>query len=142
MQPCWEESKSLFEKLQQAEGLDLRDNRGKRHELAVVLVGVTLALLSNRDGCLSSLHRHLVNHYEPLMAALGGEAKQAISRAQLPRLLEKVAVTVFDHLIEAHFGVALHAREKRWFALDGKELRGSARVGREPRRSDRTCHRA
>ena len=46
MQPCWEESRSLFEKLQQAEGLDLRDNRGKRHELAVVLVGVTLALLS------------------------------------------------------------------------------------------------
>jgi hypothetical protein len=26
--------------MQNAEGLDLRDNRGKRHDLAVVLVGV------------------------------------------------------------------------------------------------------
>ena len=142
MQPCWEESKSLFEKLPQAEGLDLRDKRGQRHEVAVVLVGVTLALLSKRDGCLSSLHRHVVHHYESLVAALGGEVKRAISRAQLPRLLEKVAGSVFDELIGAHFGVALNEREKRWFALDGKELRGSARVGREPRRSDRTCHRA
>ncbi|MGI8641478.1 MAG: hypothetical protein ACR2MG_16225 [Pyrinomonadaceae bacterium] len=61
MQPCQKDSRSFFEKLQKAEGLDLRDNRGKRHDLAVVLAGVTLAVLSHRDGCLSSIHRHLVN---------------------------------------------------------------------------------
>jgi len=40
MQPCQENSRSFFEKLQNAKGLDLRDNRGKKHDLAVVLVGV------------------------------------------------------------------------------------------------------
>lgn len=78
MQPCQKDNSSFFEKLQNAEGLDLRDNRGKRHDLAIVLVGVTLALLSNRDGCLSSLHRHLKNHYERLMTALKLEPKAAI----------------------------------------------------------------
>ncbi|MGI8884309.1 MAG: hypothetical protein ACR2IA_08695 [Pyrinomonadaceae bacterium] len=62
MLPCQENSRSFFGKLQNAEGLDLRDNRGKRHDLAVVLVGVTLAVLSNRDGSLSSIQRHLKNH--------------------------------------------------------------------------------
>lgn len=32
MQPCQEDSRSFFEKLQKAEGLDLRDNLGKRHD--------------------------------------------------------------------------------------------------------------
>lgn len=79
MQPCQEDNRSFFEKLQKAEGLDLRDNRGKRHDLAVVLVGVTIAVLSNRDGCLSSIHRHLKNHYEKLVAVLGIERKQTVS---------------------------------------------------------------
>jgi len=71
MQPCQKNSRSFFEKLQKAEGLDLRDNRGKRHDLAVVLVGVTIALLAHRDGSLSSIHRHLRNHYEKLVGVLG-----------------------------------------------------------------------
>ena len=74
MQPCQKDNRSFFEKLQKAEGLDLRDTRGKRHDLAVVLVGVALAVLSNRDGNLSSIHRHMVNHYEKLVEALGVHA--------------------------------------------------------------------
>jgi len=73
MQPCQKDNRSFFVKLQKAEGLDLRDNRGKRHDLAVVLVGVAIAVLSNRDGCLSSIRRHLTNHYENLVVALGVE---------------------------------------------------------------------
>ena len=125
MQPCGEESSSFYERLQTAEGLDLRDNRGKRHELAVVLVGVTLALLSHRDGCLSSIHRHVVHHYEELTKYLGVEAKQPISRAQLPRLLEQVAEPLFARLLLTQYGRELKEGEKEWFALDGKELRGS-----------------
>lgn len=95
MQPCQEDSRSFFEKLQNAEGLDLRDNRGRRHALALVLTGVTLALLANRDGNLSSIHRHLENHYERLMWHLELETRAPISRAQLSRVLEKVSVAVF-----------------------------------------------
>lgn len=129
MQPCPENSRSFFEKLQSAEGLDLRDSRGKRHDSAVVLTAVTAALLANRDGCLSSIYRHLEHHYEKLMSHLGLEIERPISRAQLPRVLEKVAVEVFDKLVFEHFGVRLSEEERAWFAVDGKELRGSIASG-------------
>jgi predicted transposase YbfD/YdcC len=129
MQPCQENSRSFFEKLQKAEGLDLRDNRGKRHDLAVVLVGVTIAVLSNRDGCLSSIQRPFANHYKRLVTALGVEKKRPVSRSQLPLILEKVAVAIFDDLIFSHFGLSLSEKERKWFAIDGKELRGSIERG-------------
>lgn len=129
MPPCQENSRSFFEKLQNAEGLDLRDNRGKKHDLAVVLVGVTLAVLSNRDGNLSSIQRHLKNHYERLATVLGIENKCAVSRSQLPLILEKVACQVFDRLLFESFGIKLSEAEQKWFALDGKELRGSIEKG-------------
>jgi hypothetical protein len=61
MLPCQKQNKSFFDQLQNVEGLDLRDIRGLRHELRGVLLGVGLAILSNRDGNLSSIHRHLIN---------------------------------------------------------------------------------
>jgi hypothetical protein len=64
--PCENKHTIFFRQLQQAKGLDLRDNRGKRHNLAVVLLGATTALLSNRDGNLSSIHRQLVNYHQKL----------------------------------------------------------------------------
>ncbi len=129
MLPCQEDNRSFFEKLQSAKGLDLRDNRGKRHDLAVVLVGVTMAVLSNRDGSLSSIQRHLKNHYEKLVAVLGVEKKQAVSRSQLPLILEKVAVEVFDRMLFADYGIRLNRKERQWFAIDGKEMRGSIQKG-------------
>ena len=129
MLPCEKNNTSFFAKLQSCEGLDLRDNRGKRHDLAVILVGVTLAVLSNRDGCLSSIHRYLFNHYEKLTEVLGVEKRRPVSRPQLPRILEKISVEVFDTLIFSHFGVKLNEEERKWFALDGKELRGSIERG-------------
>ncbi len=83
MQPCQKDSRSFFEKLQNEEGFDLRDSRGKRHELAVILVGVTLAVLSNRDGCLSSIQRHLGNYYEKLAKVLEVKKQRPGSRSQL-----------------------------------------------------------
>lgn len=129
MQPCPEDNRSFFEKLQNEKGLDLRDKRGKRHDLAVVLVGVMLALLSNRDGNLSSIQRYLENHYERLAEVLGIEKKKAVSRSQLPNILGQVSVSVFDRLLFANYGIKLNKEEKKWFAIDGKELRGSIETG-------------
>lgn len=129
MTPCQNQNTTFFEKLQQTKGLDLRDERGKRHNLAVVLVGVTMALLSNRDGNLSSIHRHLSNHYEKLVEVLGVEKKRAVSRSQLPLVLGAVSVEVFDQLLFENYGVKLSAAEKQWFAVDGKELCGSILPG-------------
>ena len=70
MQPCQEQNKSFFDQLQNIEGLDLRDTRGLRHELRIVLLGVTMAILSNRDGNLSSIHRYIVNHNTRILASI------------------------------------------------------------------------
>jgi predicted transposase YbfD/YdcC len=129
MQPCQNDSKTLFDKLQNAEGLDLRDNRGKRHDLAVVLLGVMIAVLSDRDGNLSKIHRHLEKRYEQLMGVLGLPTEKAVSRSQLPLILGKVAVEVFDKLLFESYGIRLNEEETKWFALDGKELRGSIEKG-------------
>ena len=129
MQPCPTDSKSFFEKLQTLEGLDLRDKRGKRHELAVVLTGVVLALLSHRDGSLSSMHRHLAHHYPELASALGVQQERPVSRSQLPLILAQVQVAVFERLLFAEYGARLKPAVKQWFALDGKELRGSIETG-------------
>lgn len=129
MQPCQSDNRSFFEKLQNTEGLDLRDNRGKRHELAVVLMGVMLGILCNRDGNLSSIHRHMKNHYKRLMEALNMEVKSVVSRAQLPRVLEKVSGSVFDRLVFECYGIRLNSEEREWFSVDGKEMKGSIETG-------------
>ncbi len=99
MLPCEKNNTSFFEKLQNCAGLDLRDTRGKRHDLAIILLEVTLAILSNRDGTLSSIHRHFQKHHNKLLEFLELEPKSCVSRSHLPIVLEKVSVTEFDRLI-------------------------------------------
>jgi len=116
---------TFYKLLEQTPGLDGRDNRGKKHTTALILTGLVLALCCGRDGKLSRLHRHMVNHFESLCAATQQSHKKPISRAQLPLLLAKVNGVLFAQLLFEWFGVTLDANLKRWFALDGKELRGS-----------------
>ena len=56
-------STTFYEKVQENKKIDLRDNRGKVHNLALILTEFILALLCNRDGNLSSIHRHMDNHH-------------------------------------------------------------------------------
>lgn len=84
-----------------------------------------MAILSGRDGKLSGLHRHMVSHFDRLCGAVEFRPKRAISRAHLPLLLAKVNGDVFARLLFDWFGLVLSEQAKRWFALDGKELRGS-----------------
>lgn len=81
---CPAQDKAFFDLLNQQADLDQRDNRGKTHSLAFVLMGVIMALLSGRDGKLPAIHRHMKNHLQALSLTL---ATRVISRAQLPRLL-------------------------------------------------------
>ncbi len=121
--------KTFYEKLQVCEGLDLRDNRGKIHELAFVLLGVSLALLRNRDGNLSSIFRSMKNKNFELCLFLGIDNQPVVSRSQLPLILSKVDVDVFETLLFSEMGIKLNEKEKLWFAGDGKELRGSILSG-------------
>ncbi len=120
---------TFYQELQNCEGLDLRDSRGKIHELSFVLLGLIIGLLRNRDGNLSSLHRSIVNTHESLCTSLNLDIRKPISRAQLPRLLKLVSLERFEALMYKWFEVRLNPDEKKWFAADGKELRGSITKG-------------
>jgi hypothetical protein len=109
--------------------LDLRDNRGKRHSLALVLTGLVAALCCGRDGNLSRLHRHMTNQFENLLEATQLTDHKVISRAQLPLLLAKVNGLRFAQILFEWFGFLLDEDQKRWFSVDGKELRGSIQQG-------------
>lgn len=123
--PCPDQDTSFFQLLSQTTTLDGRDNRGKRHTIALVISGLILALCCGRDGNLSSLHRHMIHHFKALCQALQLTNQTVISRAQLPRLLAKVNGVLLAELLFQRFGIRLTSQQQAWFAADGKELRGS-----------------
>jgi predicted transposase YbfD/YdcC len=127
------QSKSFFLILQSNSDLDLRDNRGKKHDIAVVLLGIFIGLLRKRDGKLSSIHRSMVNTHAPLKLVLKSsyniDYHKVISRSHLPILLQKVCIETLGKLLFEHYGIELSAEEKAWFAMDGKELRGTIQTG-------------
>lgn len=104
---------------------DPRDKRGKRHDLAFVLCGVSLAIMAGRSR-VSAIHRFLRNRLAWLRDTTHVAVERCISRAQLPRLLARVEWAALNSLIVAHFGVSLEvSAEGEWIAIDGKALRGS-----------------
>lgn len=125
---CQQET-TFYQKLQEKKDLDLRDNRGKRHDLAFILLGVIIGLLRKRDGNLSSIHRSMVNNHKNLCTGINVNIPKAISRAQLPRILAKVNLIKFEQLLFETFNIKLNEVEKQWFAGDGKELKGSIKKG-------------
>lgn len=124
-----EQEMTFCEELQKCKGIDLRDNRGKRHKMWLVLLSLTLGLLRKRDGNLSSLHRSMLNTHNDLCDFLEIDNEGVISRSQLPILLQKVNLNCFEELLFKHYGIKLSEEEKSWFSGDGKELRGSIEKG-------------
>lgn len=120
---------TFYEQLQNSEQLDLRDGRGKFLNLAHILLGITLGLLRNRDGNLSSIHRSMKNTNKILCSFLEIREQQVVSRAHLPIVLHKVNLPLFEQLLFDNYGIELNEQEKEWFAGDGKELRGSIEKG-------------
>lgn len=123
---------TFYETLCACPDLDLRDKRGKHLNLCLMLLEFCLAVLSGRDGNQSSIYRHMRAHHEAVVQLLGlpkGKASSFVSRAHFPRLLSKVNAKVFCHLLQQSYGVQLSGQQKEWFAVDGKELRGSIKRG-------------
>ena len=124
-----EQETTFYAEIQNCKGLDLRNSRGKIHDLGFVLLSLMIALLRNRDGNLSSIHRNMKNIHLELCSLLSLDIESVISRSHLPRLLKKVALKKFEGLIYEWFKIELDEGEKKWFAADGKELRGSIPKG-------------
>jgi predicted transposase YbfD/YdcC len=107
--------------------LDKRDNRGKRLKCCYIFVSLMLALFRNRDGNLSSIHRSMVNKHDELCGFLGlaENTPRMISRSHLPIFLQSVDLKLFADVLHSFSGTELDDKEKKWFAIDGKEMRGS-----------------
>ena len=106
-----------------------RDNRGKRHPLASVIVAFVLATLV---GCqnLSSIHRFMRNRADWLHELIQIPKVKPISRAHLPRLLDGLNWSVLNELIDRCFGVRIQSHESSTrVAIDGKALRGTLDAG-------------
>ncbi|WP_338813106.1 hypothetical protein V9L05_17365 [Bernardetia sp. Wsw4-3y2] len=118
--------------MQNLSALDLRDSRGKFHDLALVLLELSLALLRKCDGNLSSLHRSMQNKHDELCAFLGLSTDvKVISCSYLLVCLKKVSLYHFEKLLFEMYGVNLNEEQKKWFAGDGKELRCSIEKGKK-----------
>ncbi|MFK7904682.1 MAG: ISAs1 family transposase [Chitinophagales bacterium] len=114
---------SFYEALQ-IELLDNRDNRGKKHCLNFVVLGVIIGILIGRI-TVSSIHRFLDIQFDWLCEITCFPADTVISRAQLPRLLLVVDWKIVNKLTIHYFGLkAINLLDNEWFAVDGKELRG------------------
>lgn len=120
---------TFYEQLQNCQELDFRDPRGKIHNLAFILLGLTIGLLRNRDGCLSSIHRSMKNKNIELCNFLSIDIQVVISRSHLPVLLKMICLKTFENLLFESYGIHLKEKEKAWFAGDGKELKGSILKG-------------
>ena len=127
--PSTAKTTAFYQLLHQTPALDNRDNRGKKHSIALILTGLTCALCCGRDGSLSRLHRHMVHHFALLCQATAATQPKAISRAQLPLVLAKVNTALFANLLFDWFGIDLPALKGAWLAVDGKDLRGSIGSG-------------
>lgn len=104
---------------------DTRDNRGKRHSLVFVIVCFVLATLSGRHN-LSSIQRFIVNKIDWLKVVTNMKDGGFISRAHLPRVLNRLDWVALDESINRCFGVRIDQHAiKKWIAVDGKALRGS-----------------
>lgn len=128
---CPHQDKAFFALLEQDPDLDGRDARGRKHALALVLMGVLMALLAGRDGNLSAIQRHMKNQFQTLCQSLSLEVTRVISRPQLPRLLACVNYPRLAWLVQQHYGFSLPKDFAQWLSGDGKELRGSIAPGQQ-----------
>ena len=118
-----EKTLTLFEALKQLG--DVRDPRGKRHDLAFALCGCALAIMAGRS-CVSSIHRFLRHRLWWLQEITNTRVKRCVSRSHLPRILERVDWRSLNHLLQKHLGIQIRdSPEGEWIAMDGKALRGS-----------------
>jgi len=110
---------------------DTRDNRGKRHSLVFILASVIFAILVGRSST-SSIFRYIQNKIIWLRKITSIEDARIISRAHLPRLLDKeINWKALNQLIQEHFGFHLQENtvNNEWIAIDGKVLRGTLKGG-------------
>ena len=74
---------------------------------------------------MSGIHRYISNKIDWLKDILNHPEATAVSRAQLPRIVEVVDWNDLNQTVEEFFSVNIELLDGEWFAVDGKTLRGT-----------------
>ena len=110
----------------QNELCDFRDNRGKKHDLAFVMLTFMYSILRS-TGMLSysQIHRIMKRETKYLKRKIGQKSGNCISYSQLKRILASVGYHKLNEINSKYFGKTVRKDGLNWEALDGKELRGT-----------------
>jgi len=105
---------------------DHRDNRGKRHVLALVLLLFMYSVLRS-CGALnySMIHRQMKRDSDYIKKKLRLKQKTDISYTQLKRILALIDYEKFNAINNMFFGKIVKNEGRNWKSIDGKELRGT-----------------
>lgn len=105
---------------------DSRQSKGKRHELALVLTTMLLAILRSVGKLnVSVIDRQMCREHELMVSCLGLKRRKVVSDTQFRRILSGVDYQTYNELNDAHFGISITEISGEWKAIDGKELSGN-----------------
>jgi hypothetical protein len=91
---------------------DSRDSRGKKHELAFVVVLFLVAILrSDKHLNLSYLHRLMQNQSPALCKELGLAPRACISYSQLKRIIAQIDDAMFNKSNEHFWGARIEQEQ-------------------------------
>jgi hypothetical protein len=117
---------NLYYEELQSKLTDSRQSKGKRHELALVLTTMLLAILRSVGKLnVSVIHRQMCREHDLIMISLGLKRRKVVSDTQFRRILSGVDYQTYNELNDAHFGVSITEVSGEWKAVDGKEMRGN-----------------
>lgn len=116
---------------------DFRDNRGKRHDLSLIMLIFMYSILRSPGSLNYSLiHRTMKRELKYLLCKLGKKVCACISYSQLKRLLASVDYDELNQINYAFFGRTVKKDGRKWEAVDGKELRGTIDKAAGKKRSE------
>ncbi len=117
---------NLYYEELQSKLTDSRQFKGKRHELALVLTTMLLAILRSVGKLnVSVIHRQMCREHDLIIISLGLKRRKVVSDTQFRRILSSVDYQTYNELNDAHFGVSITEVSGEWKAIDGKEMRGN-----------------
>ncbi len=105
---------------------DTRDNRGKKHDLSLVILLFMYAIIRT-SGFINYLkiHRQMKRDFPFIQKKIGLEAKKCISYTQLKRVMSIIDYEEFNQINNIVFEKEVKKEGRKWKSIDGKELRGT-----------------
>jgi hypothetical protein len=105
---------------------DIRNDKGKRHELALILTTVLLGILRSVGKLkVSVIHHQKRREHEGILSILGLKMRKFISDSQFRRVLNSIDYQSYNALNDCYFGHLIVETSGEWKAVNGKELRGN-----------------